>query len=561
MAIKNFKLYDSYLKKEVEIKSGETIEEGKIKMYSCGPTVYNYQSIGNMRAVWLPDTIAKVAKLGGWQVEWVTNITDVGHLVGDGDEGEDKLEVGAKRENKKVEDIVNFYTQDFKKQTAALNFDLPTGRLNPRATDYIREQMILALRLLAKAKAYLTSDGIYYDSSNDTDLDLPNHPAFKVQSPEGVGENLEENYTGRDIVQTEKRNSNDFALWKFVDDKALQKWKFNEFEETAELMIEVLNLYPDYLTLPNLWGTPGWHSECVCMISETVGSGLFSQVQSSKLKAQSDYQIDIHTGGEDHIDIHHKNEIIQSEALGFHLSKYWVHNKFVMVDGGKMSKSLGNVYLVTGKYSDTGFYSFQNPPVHEFGEEFKQQIVKKHKELKIIQTDENMDWDSFRFDPLAYRVMLFEHHYSEQMNFTWEKLWQSQMRLWGLRKEAAKISSKFKVQSSKSSNFDSVGLLKHLTNNLDSPKFLEQYQNEIIEIAKKENLEEAEAMELIKLDKDLLQLNLFPEVPEGVTKLADKRVRAKQDKNYQKADEIRDQILGMGYQIDDYAWGYGVWKR
>jgi cysteinyl-tRNA synthetase/very-short-patch-repair endonuclease len=952
---KSLKLYDSYKKKQIIIDPKKTVEKDTLKIYSCGPTVYNYQSIGNMRAVWLPDVMVKVAKLAGWNTEWVTNITDVGHLVGDGDEGEDKLEAGAKRENKKVKEIVDFYTEDFRKQCRALNFDLPMNDFNPKASDYIKEQMILALKLLADQKAYLTKDGIYYDSGFNSTLELPDNPVFKVKksfkdnsktlvfSVHGgdagsrkddgvklreivknrwstkmglkvwsenldrfldedkfdfinptfpnatdsnyyewarffeqvlndekyskynnivlighslgttfiqrylsennlrskfnlnlkqvhlVGSCLKENefktsqdwdkvkenidfeniylyhstddevcdfseavefqknlpgsqlseysdqghfeveelseladrinsiddYTGREILKTEKRNPDDFAIWKFVPENALQKWKFNEFDETEELMIGVLNVLSkketipeylplsqrvqggvmavsekvevsgysnpeekyilkkykktwkqvpynpnlkdfakdnrneqtpaelklwkaikgkqfmgldfdrqkiignfivdfyqksiglvieidgvdhnykkpkdelrdkllkdelelkiirfsnekvinsldevvfelesfildnfsntpqppleegesilergevqsDYRTLPNRWGTPGWHSECVCMISETVGKKRFS---SNNFSHDEGFEIDVHTGGEDHIDIHHKNEVIQSEALGFHLSKYWVHNKFVMVDGGKMSKSLGNVYLVTGTHAETGFYTFQEPPVHEFDNDFKAQIQKKYKELKL---EIGSDLKDFSFDPLAYRLMLFEHDYTQQMNFTWQKLWQSQVRLWNLRKEAAKIISFIKYHhedffdiqeyEDKSDEF-----LDTLTDNLNFTKFLEDYQNLLTKISNDINktgeFDSSDFHTLVKFDDELLNLEIF-NLGDVESKKAGElgviRNQLKLDKKYQEADEVRDQITATGYQVDDYKWGFGIWKR
>ena len=178
----NITLYDSYQQNLITLDPKTTAQKDILKIYGCGPTVYNYQSIGNMRAIWLPDTIVKVAKLAGWQTEWISNITDVGHLTDDGDAGEDKMEKGAKRENKTVQEIVDFYTQDFKEQCKVLNFDLPQGKYNPKASQYAKEQMILALKLLKEGKAYLTADGIYFDSQTTQNLDLPNHPVFRKQN-------------------------------------------------------------------------------------------------------------------------------------------------------------------------------------------------------------------------------------------------------------------------------------------------------------------------------------------------------------------------------------------
>ena len=757
-------LFDSYLRREITLTSETTVVAGLIKMYSCGPTVYGYQHIGNMRATWLPDTITDMAKIAGYEVEWVSNITDVGHLVDDGDDGEDKLEKGAKREGKNVRDIVDFYTDDFKVQCKALNFSLPTGKMNPKATEYIPEQMILALELLRDGKAYILEDGIYINSEklkvkNDNEefddfdkivkkiidfksenIDKPfiialdglagsgkstlakkletqiddskyfNLDAYTIEGDDLFSQsnidsgfeidfenkkydtkrilteileneadviildgcfsfkNLQDididfriwvdadktvalkrlierelqekrnikpeiiklssqkwqeaedrylldfdpqsradiivssrteeyqivtknkliqniNYTGREIKNTDK-NLEDFALWKFVAENSLQKWRFSDFSdemcgENPNYNQKIFDLFhlgsgqrtafenQQYSQIETKWGCPGWHSECVAMISQIIGTKRFSissEIAKIDLDSSSSdstenltYEIDIHTGGEDHIDIHHKNERMQSQALGFQLSKYWVHNKFVLVNGKKMSKSLGNVYLVKGMFADTGSYSFENPPVSEFSAEFKQQIAKKYHELKLIKTGEEMDWISFKFDPLAYRMLLMEHHYSEQMNFTWEKLWSSQMRLWGLRKEAAKAKTvEQKVDLNDLGQF--IELLETLTNNLNVPKFLEKYHNLLVETAQDKN--DSNSQILSFYDVNFLKLDIFsPTIDQKVLELAKSRQEFKILKDYQKADEYRAEIQKLGYQIDDYTLGFGLWWR
>lgn len=414
--------------------------------------------------------------------------------------------------------------------------------------------------------------------------------------------------------------------------------------------------------------------------------------QSQSFGSNSKSVIDLHLGGEDHIDVHHKNEILQSEALGFELSKNWVHNKFVLVDGKKMSKSLGNVFLVNGKFADTGFYSFQNPPTEEFTTDLKIQIIKKYKELKlydiytksdllkslpkiklmadyqcwpiwhydnervgninpqdlpisqelkselntwqreydetlnqedpvnsgfkskideenwgkqrfeiwqklkkelrfkyevfyfsegkIFGDDENTFWQNFKFDPLAYRLMLFEHHYTVQMDFTWEKLWQSQMRLWGIRKEAAKIVGFFNSQTDENAQkmqekyFEELRFkeiqkkwLKILSKNLNFPDFLSEFTKELLvvsnKVAKEQGIDWILFNLLILFDKDLLQLEVVAGelmLPE-LQNLAKKRQKFKETKNWTKADEIRSQIQKQGWQIDDYVWGFGLWWR
>jgi cysteinyl-tRNA synthetase len=518
----NLTLFDSYKKHIMNVSS----DKNTIKMYSCGPTVYQYQHIGNMRAVWLPDMFNRVAKMSGYKTEWVLNITDVGHLVGDGDDGintmsgEDKLEKSAKKEGKTVEEIVEFYLSDYHHQCDLLNIKLPQNQFQPKATEYIQEQMMLCLILLHQKKAYLLPDGIYFDSQKNSDLDLP----FEIVRGDHA-------FTGREIENSTK-NPADFALWKFVDEDSLQKWKFNEFDETANLMIQILQNIEDqsFMDLPNRYGCPGWHSECVAMICKIV-SGSFPPSSS-----QTESVINVHFGGEDHIDIHHKNEILQSEALGFHLSDSWVHNKFVLVDGKKMSKSIGNVFLVGGKKSETGFES----------------LIEKG------------------FSSISYRMMLMEHHYTQQLDFTWEKLAQSQARLYGLRKDIARIVSfahekNIEIIIDRTQITHSVELLlKPLQENLNIPKFLEKYQNlvgDVLgEILQKNTLHPKNLMTILYFENELLNFDLNPEIPLEITELAALRAAAKQEKNFAKSDEIRNQLLEKGWNIDDNSWGYSLWS-
>ncbi|MBC7406453.1 MAG: hypothetical protein H7230_03220 [Candidatus Parcubacteria bacterium] len=570
-------LFDSYQKQIITLDPAKTVISNTLKIYSCGPTVYNYMHIGNLRATWLGDTIARVGKLAGWHTQWISNITDVGHLVDDGDDGEDKLEKGAKRENKNVQDIINFYTDDYLKQCQAIGIEIPTGIMRPKATEYIEEQMILSLELLIADKAYLLEDGIYFDSSNnqaifgssDFLITEPLRTILETQAKQRAGQSNQ--FTDRDTKNTTK-NPSDFALWKFVSADSLQKWRFVDFFDAKDV------LAGSYREILEKWGCPGWHSECVAMISAIAGqdtpliegAGGDSSFSFDPFKNKT--VIDLHLGGEDHIDVHHKNEILQSEALGFHLSKYWVHNKFVLVNGKKMSKSLGNVFLVVGKYADTGFYSLENPP-QEVQDKFK---IKG-------------------FDPLAYRLMLMEHHYTQQMDFTWDKLAQSQARLFNLRKLGTKISKVVQNINVSISDQDkglpkmqeyNNKLISDLVNNLNFPLFLEVVTNEMNRlfgsISKSsikgsynkehedwdlsiDNLDEADffhdfAVLIDWMDKGLLNLNLFDGCDNWtIETLAIQRQQAKEVKNWAEADRLRVEIAKLGYQVDDYPWGYGLW--
>lgn len=261
-------------------------------MYSCGPTVYGPAHVGNLRAYVFSDTITRVLVDAGLKVRRVINITDVGHLVGDGDEGEDKMAVGAAREKKTPEEIANHYTKLFLNDLDDLNLDT-RHILFPRATEYIKEQIAFAKTLEEKGFAYRTSDGLYFDTSK-----FPSYGALGGMS----GAHLKEG--ARVAVNREKKHPNDFALWRLAKPKDLQQWD-------------------------SPWGrgNPGWHLECSTMSRSLLGSTL-----------------DIHTGGEDHIATHHNNEIAQSEAAnGRPFVRYWMHLAFLSIGGEKIAKSVGNI--------------------------------------------------------------------------------------------------------------------------------------------------------------------------------------------------------------------------
>lgn len=287
-----------------------------VSLYTCGPTVYNYYHIGNLRNAVFNDTLRRTLEAGGFNVKHVMNITDVGHLVGDADDGEDKLETGAKREGKTVWEIAEHYTQAFKSDMQAMNVLPPNGYESQkhqdsyaRATEFIDQQIDMVHKLLDKGYAYQAKQAIYFD--------VKKHDSYGVLT----GQKLSDKEVGtRDNVVTdpEKRNPHDFAVWFFAVDR---------FENHS-------------MQWDSPWGKgfPGWHLECSAIIHETLGD-----------------PIDIHTGGVDHIGTHHPNEMAQTEAaFGHDLAKIWVHNEFILVDGVKMSKSKGNSYLLKN-IIDKGF--------------------------------------------------------------------------------------------------------------------------------------------------------------------------------------------------------------
>lgn len=267
-----------------------------VKIYTCGPTVYNFPHIGNFAAYTYWDLLVRVLKANGYAVRRVLNLTDVGHLVSDADEGEDKLEKSAAREGKTPQEIADFYTNVYLKDYERLEFLPP--EVIARATDYIEADEKAVDQMAKNGFTYETRDGVYFDTAK-----FPAYADFARLDLAGLqaGKRVE--------FSDEKRNAADFAVWKFIQpgEKHAMRW--------------------DYLGRP---GYPGWHLECSTIIHETLGE-----------------PIDIHAGGVDHIPVHHTNEIAQTyAATGCELAKYWLHCDFITIDGQKISKSLGNTYTL-----------------------------------------------------------------------------------------------------------------------------------------------------------------------------------------------------------------------
>ena len=314
------------------------INKEEIRIYSCGPTVYSYAHIGNFRTYVFVDSLRRVFKYNGYNLKHVMNITDVGHLTSDADTGEDKMEKAAKKEGKNPYEIAEFYTKAFMEDMVKLNIDMPN--IISKATDNIDEMLEMVNKIIENGYAYETSKGIYFDVSK-----LDKYPVLSNNKVEGqeAGARIE--------VDTEKKNPYDFAIWIKAPENHLMKWD-------------------------SPWGKsyPGWHLECSAISEKFLGK-----------------HFDIHTGGVDHIPIHHENEIAQSKgANGIIPANYWMHCEFLLVDGGKMSKSLGNVYT-----------------------------LKELKEKGI--------------EPLAYKLFCFSSHYRNKLNFTFDGVKASQVSLNRLR--------------------------------------------------------------------------------------------------------------------------------
>lgn len=296
-----------------KIEEFKPIKNKKVGLYTCGPTVYNYAHIGNLRTYVFEDILKRVLKYDGYKIKHIMNITDVGHLTDDADEGEDKMEKGAKREGKSAWEIAEFYTEAFKRDLENLNIILPDKM--PKATDHIKEQIKLIKKLEKKGFTYTTSDGVYFDTSKLSDY--------------GKLANLhnQELKAGARIEMGEKKNITDFALWKL----SIPKGSHPELVSGSKKR---------QMEWKSPWGVgfPGWHIECSAMSEKYLGQ-----------------PFDIHCGGIDHIPVHHTNEIAQSEAANDKpLANYWMHGEFLITGTEKMAKSADN-FLTLEKIKEKGF--------------------------------------------------------------------------------------------------------------------------------------------------------------------------------------------------------------
>lgn len=438
------------------------IKPGTVSMYSCGPTVYNRASIGNLRAYVFSDTIVRVLQAAGYHVRRVINITDVGHLVGDGDEGLDKMAVGATREHTTPEAIADRYTKLFIEDLADLNIDT-NAILFPHATEYIREQIALAQTLEEKGFAYRLPDGLYFDTSK--------FPGYGKLG--GVSEaKLEAG--ARVEVATGKHNPADFVLWRTAKPHDLQQWD-------------------------SPWGpgNPGWHIECSAMIRSLLGQ-----------------EIDIHTGGEDHIPVHHNNEIAQSEAAsGRTFVHYWMHNAFLNMGGEKISKSIGNVVYLSD-------------------------IIEKG------------------YHPLALRYFFLQAQYRTPLSFSWDALaaaGSALERLWKMSHDVAVESHKKAEPSEALDRF-----LFAMRDDLATPQAL----GIIWESLKSEEFSPEEKWGLIVAADEHLGLMLVqpPEIrttvetsdiPADMQEKLAAREEARKNKDFATADRLREEIEKGGYHIED----------
>ena len=442
-----------------------SLDKETVRMYSCGPTVYKNATIGNMRTNIFQDVLRRVLRYNGYKLKHVMNITDVGHLVSDGDEGEDKMLKSAREEHKSPLEIAEYYTKLFFKDLKALNIETP--EVVCKATDHINEMIEYVKKLVANGYAYETSTAIYFDVSK---LDT-----YGILS----GINLADQKSGARVeVDKEKKNPYDFALWIKAPENHLMKWD-------------------------SPWGPsyPGWHIECSAMGQKYLGE-----------------QFDIHTGGIDLIPTHHENEIAQSKgACGKIPARYWMHGEYLLINGGKMSKSLGNVYLLDD----------------------------------IINRG---------YDPLVYRLFSYSCHYRNKLNFTWEGMDASAKSYERLKDGYQKhLEGKDDVAQEVIDEFENRFHMA-INDDLNMPLAM----SVVWEVVRYEQKSKQLADLLLKFDTVLgLQIDKKTEkeeIPEEILELVEQRKLARQEKDYAKSDEIRDALKEKGYEVKDTKDGMTVEK-
>jgi cysteinyl-tRNA synthetase len=471
------KLYNTLTR---EVSDFKPIDSSLVTLYACGPTVYDYTHLGHLRKYTMDDVLVRMLRHAGFELKFVRNITDVGHLVSDADTGEDKMVKGAKKYGTTVWDVARKFEDYFHDSVDAMNNVRPN--ITSRVTEHITSQIELVKRLEKKGFTYvIPDDGVYFDTSK-----FPRYGELARLNVEGQEEGARvEKIAG-------KRNPADFALWKFEREG-----------ENREMVWE------------SPWHSrsfPGWHIECSAISMEHLGE-----------------QIDIHTGGVDHIPVHHTNEIAQSEAAtGKHpFVRYWVHHNFLLVEGQKMSKSLDNFYTVDD-------------------------VRKKG------------------YDPMALRLLFLSAHYRSELNFTWKNLEGAQVSwerlVYKIQQLLAQKDEEKELTAPQIARADAhrKAFFGYMENDLKAPEALAV----MWEVAGDESLTARQKYHLLLSFDEVLGLGLARvqpektvEVPENVQKLLDERQEARQQKEWQKADTLREKIEQQGYLVMDEADGQRVKKK
>ncbi len=456
-------LYDNYTRSLRRFEP--LVPGGEVGLYTCGPTVYDYQHIGNFRTFLFEDVLKRVLEWNGFRVRHVMNITDVGHLTSDADTGEDKMEKGARRTGKTAWEIARLYTDAFLDDMRALKLEDPT--ILCRATDHIGEQIAFIADIEKQGYAYSTSDGVYFDTAKQKDygylarLDIAGLEA------------------GKRVDLGEKRHVTDFALWKFSNPGEQRQMEWDS---------------------PWGKGFPGWHIECSAMAQKYLG----------------DFY-DIHCGGEDHIPVHHTNEIAQTEArVGTRLANFWLHGYFLLANDAKMAKSEGE-FLRLKALTDRGY------------------------------------------DPLAYRYLCLTAHYRSQLNFTWDALDAAATGLDRMRRGVHALPHDPGARPD-------VALVERFGNEINDDLNLPRGLAVAWEALRGALEPATRRATLLEFDR-VLGLGLAtwePQeepVPAEIQALADARVAARQAKHWSEADRLRAALHAAGWEMEDRSGGYALRRK
>ena len=464
----SLKLYNTLTKQKEEFKP---LQGNEVRIYTCGPTVYSFAHIGNFRAYVFMDTLRRVLKENGYTLKHVMNITDVGHLESDADEGEDKMEKAARKENKNPYEIAAYYTEIFFRDMGRLHIERP--EIIAKATDHISDMLEFVKTLVKNGYAYETSKAMYFDISK-----LDKYPVLSNR-------NLDDQIAGARVdVDPEKRNPYDFAVWIKAPENHIMKWE-------------------------SPWGLsyPGWHLECSAMGRKYLGD-----------------EFDIHTGGVDHIPTHHENEIAQSKGCTGHIpAKRWMHVEFLQVDGGKMSKSLGNTYTLD-------------------------QLQEKG------------------IEPLAYKMFCYTAHYRTKLNFTFEGALSTQKALNRLREGyLTHLQNDEKVDETEIKEYKQR-FLDAVNDDLNMPLAM----GVVWEVVRNNKKSKQFADLLLEFDKILgldlenskkyLEEQEKVELSEEIKELVEQRKIARENKNWAESDRIRDLLKEKGYTVKDTKEGQIIEK-
>ena len=453
------KLYNTLSRQKEVFKP---IDDKAVRIYTCGPTVYYYAHIGNLRSYLFMDNLRRVLKYNDYELQHAMNITDVGHLVSDADEGEDKMMKAARRENKDPYEIAEFYMNRFLEDLEKLNVSRP--EIICRATEHIKDMEEYVQKIIENGYAYETKDTIYFDTSK---LDKY-----------GVLSNIkidEQKAGARVEFDDEKRNVTDFALWIKAPENHIMKWD-------------------------TFWGKcyPGWHIECSAMSRKYLGE-LF----------------DIHTGGIYHIPIHHENEIAQSKGYSGHIpANWWMHCEFLLVDGGKMSKSLNNIYTLE-------------------------------------------DLKNKGFSPLDYKMFTFTSHYRNKLNFTWESLESAKTALFRLKDGYQKHAEGSEDVDDSVINEYETKFHEAINDDLNMPQAMSVVWDVI-----KNPIKSKKFAELLRKFDQVLGVKIDEkeeiELPKEIEDIIEERKQARTDKDWNKSDELRDKLFDLGYVVKDTKNGMEV---